>query len=70
MKIKIKLKRGYDVDVEILEIVKGGEDVYFLGSYSKSQYGQTSIVDPRGIAPTVTGNHGQVISIIEGIEDE
>lgn len=67
-KIKLKLKRGYSIDVIIDDpkVIgdRGGQNVS-LGNYSKSNYKATMIVSVYGIAPTVRENHGQVTGIME-----
>ena len=36
-----------------------------IGSYSPSDFSQSSILDPSGISPTVLGNHGTVNAVVE-----
>lgn len=63
-KLKIKLKRGYSVEVkQDIEISKSNE-IIILGNYSKSSYQGTVIVSKYGITPTVRENHGQVTAVL------
>ena len=60
--MKIKLKRGYSIDVEEEKGNVNGIDI--IGNYSKSNYQATVIVNKNSIAPTVRENHGQVTGIL------
>lgn len=57
----VDLKRGYSCEIKNEETET--EKVDILGSYSKSNYNQTSIVGKNGIAPTVLNNKGEVTAI-------
>lgn len=62
MKVEIKLKRGYPIQVETEQ--KESEEIVVIGNYSKSDYNATQIVSRCGVAPTVRENHGQVTAIL------
>lgn len=40
-----------------------------LGSYQRQNFNQCPIVNPMGISPTYTENHGEVIAIIEVMDE-
>ena len=63
MNAVISLKRGYEIEVK--EEKEDVEGVDILGNYSKSDFGQTNIINKNGVAPTVTENHGQVTAIVD-----
>ena len=61
--VVVNLKRGYSIELkEEKENVKG---VDVLGNYSKSNFGQTQIVNKNGLIPTFTENHGQITAIVD-----
>ena len=66
--IVVALKRGYSVEIKSEK--NDSDNVDYLGSYSKCNYGQTSVVGKNGVAPTVTENHGQVTAILEENKDD
>lgn len=49
----------------VIEIMKDNENIIKLGNYSPSGPNASTIVDPEGVAPTVTENHGTVTAVIE-----
>ena len=59
----VVLKRGYSIEIKEEKENANGVDV--LGNYSKSNFGQTQIVNKNGLAPTFTENHGEVTAIID-----
>lgn len=61
---QVPLKRGYSVEIK-QDNPNESDDIDYVGNYSKSNYCQTPIVGKKGVAPTFTENHGQVIAISE-----
>lgn len=66
--VVVPLKRGYSCEVK--KETKESDNVEVVGNYSKSEFGQTPIVSKKGIAPTITENHGQVAAIYTETEKQ
>ena len=62
--VVVSLKRGYDIKVkEPSKTIVDGVDE--LGSYQKGGFDQCKIVGKKGISPTFTENHGEVVAVAD-----
>lgn len=63
-KLVVPLKRGYNFEGK-KPSADPIDNIDYLGSYAKGGFGQSYVVGTKGIAPTITDNHNEVVAVLE-----